>query len=269
MDLFEKLGFRWDRCTANIKAPSHSIERAASRFNKMMPEFVWDAAVLEGNPLTYQDVQVVLSGLSVGGRKISDQEQIINFAAASKKLLSLIKSGKFDVSKKTFTDLHKIVARNEALEWGCFRGEGEEVGYTPNVGLGVHGVYTPLATLRGAPELNKVFTAGISEIERGIKNPLEKALIVFLFGALQQFFFDGNKRTSRFMMNGILMSNGMDAISIPAEKAQEFNEKMVNFYLKKDATEMLWFLSECHPDIEKKEEKTSAKTKQIKNKYVS
>jgi len=66
--------------------------------------------------------------------------------------------------------------------------------------------------------------------------------------ASQQFFFDGNKRTSRFMMNGILMSTGIDAISIPAAKAQDFNEKMVRFYMTKDATEMLVFLIACHPD---------------------
>lgn len=79
--------------------------------------------------------------------------------------------------------------------------------------------------------------------------PIEKGLAFFLFGALQQFFFDGNKRTSRFMMNGILMSNDIDAISIPAAKAQEFNEKMVRFYLTQDATEMMRFLIECHPDF--------------------
>jgi hypothetical protein len=63
--------------------------------------------------------------------------------------------------------------------------------------------------------------------------PFERATAFFLFGALQQFFFDGNKRTSRFMMNGVLMSHGIDAISVPAAKAQEFNEKMVRFYLSK------------------------------------
>lgn len=50
------------------------------------------------------------------------------------------------------------------------------------------------------------------------------------------------------MMNGILMSAGIDAISVPAAKAQEFNESMVRFYLKKDATEMIAFLLNCHPD---------------------
>ena len=78
--------------------------------------------------------------------------------------------------------------------------------------------------------------------------PFERATAFFLFGALQQFFFDGNKRTSRFMMNGVLMLHGIDAISVPAAKVQEFNEKMVRFYLSKDATEMMTFLAGCHPD---------------------
>lgn len=78
--------------------------------------------------------------------------------------------------------------------------------------------------------------------------PFEKAAAFFLFGALQKFFFRGNKRTSQFMMNGILMSAGIDAISVPVARAQEFNINMVRFYLTKDATEMMAFLLDCHAD---------------------
>lgn len=45
------------------------------------------------------------------------------------------------------------------------------------------------------------------------------------------------------MMNGVLMSNGIDGISVPAARAQEFNEKMVRFDLSGDATEMVDFLA--------------------------
>ena len=48
------------------------------------------------------------------------------------------------------------------------------------------------------------------------------------------------------MMNGMLMSAGIDAISVPAAKVQEFNEKMVRFYLDKDATEMMAFMVGCY-----------------------
>lgn len=246
--LFSALGFRWDRPSVPSSVPTYSIERVAFRLHRMLPEFVWDASVLEGNPFTFPEVQTLLAGVTVGGRKISDQEQVLNLAESSRRLLALVKAGEFKLDKATFTTLHSLVARNEALEWGHFRGEGQESNYTPDVGLGVHGRYTPLATVAGAPELNRTFTSGLQALASEVTRPFEKAAAFFLFGALQQFFFDGNKRTSRFMMNGILMSAGIDAISVPAAKAQEFNEKMVRFYLSKDATEMMSFLVDCHPE---------------------
>ena len=146
------------------------------------------------------------------------------------------------------TELHAIVARGEVLEWGFFRGEGEETNYTPDVGLGIAGRYTPLPTVAGAALLIKTFDEGVAALNSEITHPFERALAFFLFGALQLFFFDGNRRTSRFMMNGILMATGIDAISVPAGRANEFNEKMIRFYLTKDASEMMRFLISCHPD---------------------
>lgn len=247
-NLFGALGFRWDRSAFPATPTKHSIERVCFRLHRMLPEFVWDASVLEGNPFTFPEVKTLLDGVTVGGRKISDHEQVLNLAESSRRLLALVKAGQFAVNKSTFCDLHAIVARNEALEWGHFRGEGQETRYTPDVGLGEHGRYTPLPTEAGALSLNKTFADGVQVLNE-IANPFERGLVFFLFGALQQFFFDGNKRTSRFMMNGILMSSGIDAISVPAAKTQEFNQKMVRFYLSRDATEMMAFLVGCHPDF--------------------
>lgn len=93
-----------------------------------------------------------------------------------------------------------------------------------------------------------MFQAGLNALEAHVPGPVEAALAFFLFGAVQQFFFDGNKRSARFMMNGVLMSAGIDAISIPAARAQEFNERMVQFYLTQEASGMMAFLLDCHPD---------------------
>ena len=248
MELFSALGFHWNRSAVPRAVPTYSVERVAFRFHRMLPEIVWDASVLEGNPFTYPEVKTLLDGVTIGGRKISDQEQVLNLAESARHLWMLVKAGKFSLGKATFTELHALVARNEALEWGHFRGEGKEIGYTPNVGLGELGQYTPLPTVAGAPELNRIFTNALQALQDEVPHPFEKAAAFFLFGALQQFFFDGNKRTSRFMMNGILMSAGIDAISVPAAKAQEFNESMVRFYVEKNATEMMNFLMGCHPE---------------------
>ncbi|GER04424.1 hypothetical protein JCM17846_21060 [Iodidimonas nitroreducens] len=248
MTIFDALGFHWDRATLPRTVPSHAMERVCFHFHKMLPEYVWDASMLEGNPFTFVEVQTLLDGVTIGGRKISDQEQVLNLADSAKRLLAMVKNGEFTLSKPVFTELNGIIARKEALEWGVFRGEGQETTYSPQVSLGEYGRYAPLPTRPGAPDLNRFFETGVAALQEC--EPFERAIAFFLFGALQQFFFDGNKRTSRFMMNGVLMSHGIDAISVPASKAQEFNEKMVRFYLSKDASEMMGFITACHPAAE-------------------
>jgi len=249
MVLFDTLGFQWNRDAAPRELPYASLERVVFRFSRMLPEYVWDAGVLEGNPFTFPEVKTLLEGVTVGGRKLSDQEQILNLAESSKYLLDLVKQRQFKLDKPTFCSLLALVARNEALEWGHFRGEGPETQYTPDVALGERGRFTPLATEPGAVRLNEVFADGVRALEQNVANPFERATAFFLFASLQQFFFDGNKRTSRFMMNGILMTAGIDAVSIPAIRATEFNARMVDFYTSRDATEMMTFVLDCHPEV--------------------
>ena len=249
MDLFDSLGFRWDRAAIPREIPRASLNRVVFRFSRMLPEYVWDAGVLEGNPFTFPEVKTLLEGVTVGGRKLSDQEQILNLADSSKYLLELVKQNRFRVDKDTFCSFNARVARDEALEWGHFRGEGAEVTFTPDVALGERGRFTPLPTEQGAARLNNVFSSGLRALEENVPNPFERASAFFLFGSLQQFFFDGNKRTARFMMNAMLMKESIDAISIPAVRAGEFNSRMVNFYIDRDATEMMAFVLDCHPEI--------------------
>lgn len=248
MSLFDALGFKWDRERAASTVAASSIEKACFRFQEIQAEFIWDAAVLEGNPLSLSEVESLLQGQEVSGRKISDQEQVLNLAEGCERLLSIVKCGRFFLGKEIFTKLNEVIARHEALEWGVFRGEGSECNYTPAVGLGHMGYYTPAPTEPGAATLNRIFADGISGLSSCA--PFERAAAFFLFGALQQFFFDGNKRTSRFMMNGILMSHGIDAISFPAAKLHEFDSKMVRFYLSKDASEMMDFIVACQQETQ-------------------
>lgn len=53
----------------------------------LLPGYVWDAAVLEGNPFTYPEVQTLLEGITVGGRKLSDERQILNLSDSANELI--------------------------------------------------------------------------------------------------------------------------------------------------------------------------------------
>ncbi|MDT3443083.1 MULTISPECIES: cell filamentation protein Fic [unclassified Pseudofrankia] len=238
------LGFTWDRSAVRRDIPRFSVERAIWRFQRSLPEYVWDAAVLEGNPFTYPEVQTLLDGITVGGRKISDERQVLNLAEAAGELAQLVKTHEFRLSKKVSDRLQLLLARDEALESGHFRGEGKET-LTPGVSLGEFGRYFPPATERGGQNLRRIHSQGLEFLTADVDEEFEQAIAYFLFGSLQQFYYDGNKRTARYMMNGHLMSQGMDAISVPAARRHEFNAEMVDFFRHKDGTGMFGFLTSC------------------------
>jgi hypothetical protein len=51
-------------------------------------------------------------------------------------------------------------------------------------------------------------------------------------------------------MNGHLMPHGIDAISVPAARKQEFNAEMIDFYWQKDGTRMFRFIASCWDDAQ-------------------
>jgi Fic family protein len=137
-----------------------------------------------------------------------------------------------------------LVARDEALEAGHFRGEGKET-LTPGGNLGQYGRYLPPVTEKGGANLRRIYARGVEFILGELGGVFEQAIAYFLFGAMRQFYFDGNKRTARYMMNGHLMAHGFDAISVPAARRQEFNAEMVDFFRNKDGDGMIQFLTSC------------------------
>lgn len=110
-DVFDALGFHWDRWIVPSTVP---VEGAVFRLHKALPEYVWDASMLERNPFTFPEVQTLLDGVTVGGHKLSDERQVTNLADSAKELLALVRHGRFALNKATSDRLHAIVARDEA-----------------------------------------------------------------------------------------------------------------------------------------------------------
>lgn len=210
------------------------VKRAAFRARKVLAGIVHDATALEGNPFTFPEVQTLLDGVTVGGRKVADANQVLNQHASWLALLDDVEAGAFVPSAETALRLQGLVAREEALAWGCFRTDAVGIGGT---------AYEPPPHAK-LPALFDEMVAALCDIDAAH----EKAGVAFLTMAAAQFFWDGNKRTGRLIMNGLLLSAGYDAITVPAAKRLEFNKKMTNFYDTLDATEMMRFLAACSLD---------------------
>ena len=127
---------------------------------------------------------------------------MLNLAEAANELLRLVKTGGFRLAKEVSDRLQYLIARDEApdlrktaLESGHFRGEGKEQ-LTPGVGLGTRGRYMPPRTEPGGENLRRIHTRGVQFIKIELDHSFEQAIAYFLFAALQQFYFDGNKCTT-------------------------------------------------------------------------
>ena len=88
---------------------------------RLHPEFVFNMAQLEGNPYTLPEVQTTLSGITVGGHKISDQTQVLNIAAGWSEIIRQVATNKFILSKENFIHINTLIAKDEALSVGAFR----------------------------------------------------------------------------------------------------------------------------------------------------
>ncbi len=110
------LGIYWKRAIFPLVMDASSTARAVKRFQKSLPQFVWEATQLEGNPLTFPEVQTLLDGVTVGGRKLSDAQQILGLRDSMKLLCEQVLAGDFAPTKVMACDLNALIARDEALE---------------------------------------------------------------------------------------------------------------------------------------------------------
>lgn len=229
---FEAFGFSWN--PAEIPFPALAAadtRRAIWRAKKIFAEIIHDITVMEGNPFTVPEIQTLLDGITVGGRKVSEAQQVLNQKDSLLTLFEMVEQANFALTPEVALKLQSLAARGEALEEGVFRTGKVSISgttYLPPVGTDLRAAFEQMAT--ASPQIENLF---------------ERAMAVFLFVARTQCFWDGNKRTARLLMNGLLLQSGQDIISIPAAKRQEFNEKMIRFYETAEAGEMMTLLSRC------------------------
>lgn len=209
--------------------PSLDPKKLIMLVKKLLPDVVFNMANLEGNPFTYPEVQTLLDGITIGGHKVSDEQQIFNIRNSWNYLFDLIVKNEIAIDINKFNKFNDIIAKDEALISGTFRNGQVRIAGTE---------FLPPR----AEELEGIFNKELSEIIERCKSKSDLAFEIFLWGALNQFYYDGNKRTSRLVSNMILISNGQGIFNIKAKDRLQFNILMVEFYNTREADNIFEFL---------------------------
>ena len=111
--------------------------------------------------------------------------------------------------------------------------------------LGEVGIYEAPEPGEGGANLRRLFRDGVDYLRQEVPDPGLQALLYTALAIRAQFYFDGNERTARWMMNGQLMAGGYEPIGIPVTRRKEWNTTLITLFTEADATGLMRLLAEC------------------------
>ena len=172
-------------------------------------EWIYNSNGIEGNTLTLRETQVVLEGITVGGKTLTEHLEAINHEKAILYLDDLVKD-KQPITEWNIKNIHQLILKEIDNEnAGRYRKEN--------------------VTIKGATHIPPDFVKVPELMEKLILNyetwnkyhPIIQAAL--LHGELVKIhpFIDGNGRTSRLIMNLDLMNHGYDPVIIKKENILE------------------------------------------------
>ena len=203
-------------------------------------EWTYNSNGIEGNTLTLRETQVVLEGITVGGKTITEHLEAINHEKAILYLDDLVKD-KQPITEWNIKNIHQLILKEIDNEnAGRYRKEN--------------------VTIKGALHLPPDFVKLPELMEKLILNyetwnkyhPIIRSAL--LHGELVKIhpFVDGNGRTSRLIMNLDLMNNGYNPVIIKKENRLEYYEVLDKAHTTGDYTDFIKLVTKLEVEILKK-----------------
>lgn len=200
-------------------------------------EWTYNSNGIEGNTLTLRETQVVLEGITVGGKSIKEHLEAINHEKAILFLDDLVKDKEI-INEWNIKNIHGLVLKDiDDENAGRYR--------TENV------------TIRGAVHIPPDYLIVPELMERLVLNykdwdkyhPIIKAAL--LHGELVKIhpFIDGNGRTSRLVMNLSLMNSGYLPVIIKKEKRLDYYTALDKAHTTGDYTDFVKLINELEIEM--------------------
>lgn len=177
-------------------------------------EWTYNSNGIEGNTLTLRETQVVLEGITVGGKSIKEHLEAINHEKAILFLDDLVKDNE-PISEWNIKNIHQLILKNI---------DNENAGRYRKENVTIKGAtHIPPDYLKVPELMEKLILTYNTWSEY---HPIIQAAL--LHGELVKIhpFVDGNGRTSRLLMNLVLMNNGYNPVIIKKESRFKYYEAL-------------------------------------------
>ncbi|MCD8003449.1 MAG: Fic family protein [Clostridia bacterium] len=239
--LLKKADFYRDEI--NKKRPL-SVEEIRELDNYFKIGVTYTSNALEGNTLTLSETKVLIEdGITVGGKPLRDCIEAVGHADAYDYMVSVARSEALDISEDTILYLHKLFYSGiDAKNAGKYR----------DIQVFITGTEYVPPKADEVPKLMSNFVRNLKTAEKEL-HPI--ALAAFAHEKLVEIhpFVDGNGRTSRLLMNLILLNKGYVAVSIPPVLRFEYIQALqaAQRSEKPDSEAFVKLIAECEIEAQK------------------
>ena len=203
-------------------------------------EWTYNSNGIEGNTLTLRETQVVLEGITVGGKSIKEHLEAINHEKAILYLDDLVKDNE-PISEWNIKNIHQLILKDI---------DNENAGRYRKENVTIKGaVHIPPDYLK-VPELMEKLILTYNTWNE--YHPIIQAAL--LHGELVKIhpFTDGNGRTSRLLMNLVLMNSGYNPVIIKKEDRLKYYEALDKAHMTNDYTDFIKLVTKSEIEMLKK-----------------
>lgn len=203
-------------------------------------EWTYNSNGIEGNTLTLRETQVVLEGITVGGKSIKEHLEAINHEKAILYLNDLVKE-KNPIIEWNIKSIHQLVLKDI---------DDENAGRYRRENVTIKGaIHIPPDYLK-VPELMEKLILSYENWKKF--HPIIQAAL--LHGELVKIhpFVDGNGRTSRLLMNLDLMNLGYNPVIIKKEDRLEYYEALDKAHTTGNYTDFIKLITKLEIEMLKK-----------------
>lgn len=203
-------------------------------------EWTYNSNGIEGNTLTLRETQVVLEGITVGGKSIKEHLEAINHEKAILFLDDLVKDNE-PISEWNIKNIHQLILKDI---------DNENAGRYRKENVTIKGAtHIPPDYLKVSELMEKLILTYNTWSEY---HPIIQAAL--LHGELVKIhpFVDGNGRTSRLLMNLVLMNNGYNPVIIKKESRLKYYEALDKAHTTGNYTDFVKLVTELEAEMLKK-----------------
>lgn len=208
-EIYERIAEKKKRLDSIRPLSKAALEQLKERF---VVEWTYNSNAIEGNTLTLSETRLILErGLTVKGKSLREHFEAVNHKDAIEYLENVIRS-KEPITEEMIREIHaKILKGINDTESGVYRSVRVRI-------LGA--VFTPPDPVK----IVKLMSELVNWISSEGTNPLDLAALAHYKLVHIHPFVDGNGRTSRLLMNLILMRSGFPpAIVLNAERKKYYD----------------------------------------------